>query len=96
MLLELVHQLEGARDFSKVPNLIYRQKDKTVVNQPFYSENINALAAPNFDGMPLGQYFAPQAVLPVPPIPRIPRQERVGPTEVPRTRRPNDVACAMS
>jgi hypothetical protein len=64
-LLELVHQLDGARDFSKVPNLIYRQKDKTVVNQPFYSENINALAAPNFDGMPLGQYFAPQSVLPV-------------------------------
>src|SRR3989449_6427087 len=27
-LLELIHQLEGKRDFSKVPNLIYRQKDR--------------------------------------------------------------------
>jgi anaerobic magnesium-protoporphyrin IX monomethyl ester cyclase len=64
-LLELVNQLEGKRDLSKVPNLIYRQEGKIVVNQPFYSENINALAAPNFDGMPLGRYFAPQSVLPI-------------------------------
>jgi anaerobic magnesium-protoporphyrin IX monomethyl ester cyclase len=64
-LLELVHQLEGKRDFSKVPNLIYRQNDKILVNQPFYSENINALAAPNFDGMPLRRYFAPHSVLPI-------------------------------
>ena len=64
-LLELVHQLEGKRDYSKVPNLIYRQNDKILVNQPFYSENINALAAPNFDGMPLRRYFAPHSVLPI-------------------------------
>ena len=64
-LVELVHQLEGKRDFSKVPNLIYRQRDKIVVNQPFYSENINALATPNFDGMSFRQYFAPQSVLPI-------------------------------
>lgn len=64
-LLELIHQLEGPRDFGKVPNLIYRQNGRTIVNQPFYSENINALAAPNFDGMPFRQYFAPQSVLPI-------------------------------
>ncbi len=64
-LLELIHQLEGKRDFSKVPNLIYRQNGKTVVNQPFFSENINALAAPNFDGFPFRQYLAPQSVLPI-------------------------------
>ncbi len=64
-LLELIHQLEGRREFSKVPNLIYRQNGKIVVNQPFYSENINALAAPDFDGMPFRQYFAPQSVLPI-------------------------------
>lgn len=64
-LLELVNQMEGKREFSKVPNLIYRQNGKIVVNQPFYSENINALSAPDFDGMPLRQYFAPQSVLPI-------------------------------
>lgn len=35
-LLELVNQLEGQRNFSKVPNLIYRQNGKITVNQPFY------------------------------------------------------------
>jgi len=64
-LLELVNQLDGKRDFSKVPNLIHRQNGKITVNQPFYSENIDALPAPNYDGFPLGRYLAPQTVLPV-------------------------------
>jgi anaerobic magnesium-protoporphyrin IX monomethyl ester cyclase len=64
-LLELVNQLSGKRDMSKVPNLIYRQNGKITVNQPFYSENINELPAPNYDGFPLGRYLAPETVLPV-------------------------------
>ena len=44
--VELVNQLSGKRDMSKVPNLIYRQNGKIMVNQPFYSENINELPAP--------------------------------------------------
>lgn len=63
--LELVNQLSGKRDMSKVPNLIYRQNGKITVNQPFYSENINELPAPNYDGFPLGRYLAPSTVLPV-------------------------------
>ena len=42
---------------SKVPNLIYRQNGKIMVNQPFYSENINELPAPNYDGFPLDLYL---------------------------------------
>ena len=64
-LLELVNQLAGRRDFSKVPNLIYRQNGKINVNQPFYSENIDELPPPNYDGFPLGRYLAPETVLPV-------------------------------
>jgi hypothetical protein len=64
-LLELVNQLSGKHDMSKVPNLIYRQNGKIMVNQPFYSENINELPAPNYDGFPLGRYLAPHTVLPV-------------------------------
>lgn len=64
-LLEMIHQLEGKKDFSKVPNLIWRQDGKIVVNQPFYSENLSEHPAPNYDGFPLGQYLAPQTVLPV-------------------------------
>jgi anaerobic magnesium-protoporphyrin IX monomethyl ester cyclase len=64
-LLELVTQLSGKRDFSKVPNLIYRDGHRITVNQPFYSENIDDLPAPNYDGFPLGRYLAPETVLPV-------------------------------
>lgn len=64
-LVELVNQLSGKRDMSKVPNLIYRQNGRVTVNQPFYSENINDLPAPDYDGFPLGMYLAPETVLPV-------------------------------
>jgi len=64
-LLELITQLDGKRDFTKVPNLIYRQNGKIAVNQPFYSEDINELPAPSYDGFPLGRYLAPETVLPV-------------------------------
>jgi radical SAM superfamily enzyme YgiQ (UPF0313 family) len=64
-LLELVNQMDGKRDFSRVPNLIYRQNGKISVNQPFYSENINQLTAPNYDGFPLELYLSPEPVLPV-------------------------------
>jgi hypothetical protein len=64
-LLEMIHQLEGRRDFSKVPNLIWRQDGKITVNQPFYSENLAEHPAPNYKGFPLYQYLAPSTVLPV-------------------------------
>lgn len=64
-LMELVNQLSGKRDFSKVPNLIYRQNGKIIVNQPFYSENIAQLPAPDYDGFPLDRYLSPKPVLPV-------------------------------
>jgi anaerobic magnesium-protoporphyrin IX monomethyl ester cyclase len=64
-LLELVNQLEGRRDYRKVPNLIWKNQDKIVVNQPFYSENLADHPAPNYDGFPIGQYLSPQTVLPV-------------------------------
>ena len=64
-LLELVNQLDGKKDFGKVPNLIYRENGKTLVNQPFYSENLAQHPAPNYDGFPLDNYLAPHTVLPV-------------------------------
>ncbi|MCA9470710.1 MAG: B12-binding domain-containing radical SAM protein [Nitrospirales bacterium] len=63
--LELINQLEGKKDFRKVPNLIYRQDGKITVNQPFYSENLAQHSAPNYDGFPLDKYLAPHTVLPV-------------------------------
>ncbi|MDR4472500.1 MAG: hypothetical protein MRJ92_07570 [Nitrospira sp.] len=46
-LLELVNQMDGKRDFSKVPNLIYRQNDRKItVNQPILSKMITSLQRP--------------------------------------------------
>ncbi len=64
-LLEMINQLEGRKDFSKVPNLIWRKEGKITVNQPFYSENLTEHPAPNYKGFPLDQYLAPYTVLPV-------------------------------
>lgn len=64
-LLELINQLAGKKEYGKVPNLIHRQNGKITVNQPFYSENVNRLPAPNYDGFPLDRYLSPEPVLPI-------------------------------
>ena len=64
-LLGLIEQLEGKRDFSKVPNLVYKEGDKIRVNQPFYIEDINSLPTPDYDGFPLDRYLSPKRVLPL-------------------------------
>lgn len=65
-LLRLVEQLRGEGDLSKVPNLIYKDKQGTVqVNRPFAKEELNALPTPDFDGMPFDLYLSPERVLPV-------------------------------
>lgn len=64
-LLELANQLEGKRDFSKVPNFVYRDGSQTHVNKPFYIEDINSLPTPDYDGFPLDLYLSPKRVLPL-------------------------------
>lgn len=64
-LLELAGQVDGKRDFKNVPNLIYREDGVTKVNEPFYTEDLNGLPTPDFDGLPLKLYYAPFSVLPV-------------------------------
>src|SRR3989304_906008 len=64
-LLELAEQVAGKKDFKKVPNLVYRENGVTKINEPFYSEDLNALPTPDFDGLPMKLYFSPASVLPV-------------------------------
>jgi anaerobic magnesium-protoporphyrin IX monomethyl ester cyclase len=63
-LLELINQLQGAHDLSKVPNLLYRDND-SICETRLHIENYAALATPDFDGMPLDSYLSPHLVLPV-------------------------------
>ena len=64
-LLGLIEQLEGKMDFSKVPNLVYKEGDSIRVNEPFHIEDINSLPTPDYDGFPLDRYLSPKRVLPL-------------------------------
>ncbi|GAX59461.1 Fe-S oxidoreductase [Candidatus Scalindua japonica] len=64
-LLGLIEQLNGKKDFSKVPNLVYKEGKRIRVNQPFHIEDINELPTPDYDGFPLDRYLSPRRVLPL-------------------------------
>lgn len=64
-LLELVEQLAGARDFSRVPNFLYLDRAGRVTFTRYHVEDVNALPTPDFDGLPLDGYLAPAPVLPI-------------------------------
>ncbi|MDI6760934.1 MAG: radical SAM protein [Candidatus Brocadiaceae bacterium] len=64
-LLELINQLSGGRDLSKVPNLIYRKNGRVTINEPFYIEDVSKLPTPDYNGLPFGLYHSPKPVLPV-------------------------------
>jgi anaerobic magnesium-protoporphyrin IX monomethyl ester cyclase len=63
-LLELANQLQGGKEFNRVPNFLYRDGD-TVRATAVHIEDYAVLPTPDFDGMPLSRYLSPQLVLPV-------------------------------
>jgi hypothetical protein len=64
-LLELVEQLAGARDLSQVPNLLYLDRTGRVTFTRYHIEDVSSLPTPDFDGLPLDGYLAPEPVLPI-------------------------------
>jgi radical SAM superfamily enzyme YgiQ (UPF0313 family) len=64
-LLRLVETLAGDGDLSQVPNLIYKDKGTIRVTARKEPEKISDLPLPDFDGLPLDRYLAPQLVLPL-------------------------------
>ncbi len=64
-LLDLVNAINGnKRDFSPLPNLIYKGSNGVRVNTNTRTADITALPPPDFDGLPLEKYFAPNLILP--------------------------------
>jgi anaerobic magnesium-protoporphyrin IX monomethyl ester cyclase len=70
-LLRLAEALDGDRDLTKVPNLIYRENGNhrsggqiqvTAYEEP---EKFADLPLPDFDGLPLDRYLSPELVLPL-------------------------------
>jgi len=56
--------LASKADFAQVPNLIWMDGDTVKVNRPFRVEGLDSLPCPDFDGLPLDDYFVPERVLP--------------------------------
>lgn len=55
----------GMDDLSHIPNLVWMQDDTVRVNERKNPEKIQDLPMPDFDGMPLGRYLAPNQALPL-------------------------------
>ena len=63
-LLWLLEALAGDREWTAVPNLMYRDHEEVKVNKEIYTEKTTALPLPDFDGLPLDSYFVPVRILP--------------------------------
>ncbi|MBN1643034.1 MAG: cobalamin-dependent protein [Anaerolineae bacterium] len=64
-LLELVRAIDEGRDLATVPNLMVRQGTGVRVNAFVDPEPVACLPTPDFSGLPLDLYLAPELVLPV-------------------------------
>ena len=64
-LLRLAEALADRRDLSGVPNLIYRDEGKIVVNARAPGVKLADQPPPDFRGLPLERYLAPGLVLPL-------------------------------
>ena len=51
-------------DLRNIPNLIWFDGEKVQVNESFHAEDITQLPCPDFNGLPLSNYLAPDVVLP--------------------------------
>jgi hypothetical protein len=64
-LLRLVEALAGDGDLSRVPNLIYKDGDQIRTTTYEEPEKLAQMPLPDFDGLPLQRYLAPNLVLPL-------------------------------
>ena len=62
--LQLTEAVESGGDFSKLPNLMYKDESGIHVNTEVCAETLSELPPPDFDGLPLEKYFVPHLILP--------------------------------
>ena len=62
--LQLTEAVERGGDFSKLPNLIYKDESGIHVNKEVCAEKLSELPPPDFAGLPLEKYFVPHLILP--------------------------------
>ena len=64
-LLRLIEALDSGDSLANVPNLIYRQGEKIYMNPPEVAADLEAMPLPDYEGLPLDRYLAPQRILPI-------------------------------
>ena len=64
-LLRLVEAVSNGVDLAEVPNLIYQDGGEIRATERKTPDKITDLPLPDFDGLPLGQYLAPEQALPL-------------------------------
>jgi radical SAM superfamily enzyme YgiQ (UPF0313 family) len=64
-LLELLRQVTGPHDLSQVPNFLHLDSAGRVAFTRYHVEDVSALPTPDFEGLPLADYLAPEPVLPI-------------------------------
>ncbi len=64
-LLRLAEALDGDAKLENVPNLIYKASDQIHVNPVHTHPDATTMLLPDFDGLPLDRYLAPDLVLPL-------------------------------
>jgi anaerobic magnesium-protoporphyrin IX monomethyl ester cyclase len=64
-LRQLCGALEAGRPLNGVPNLIYRDEGVVRVNPRKAAEKLANVPRPDFDGLPLDRYLAPELALPL-------------------------------
>ena len=62
-LAELVDQMEGAEDFAKVPNLLYRSNGARLETFSHRVPTLDELPTPDFEGIALNLYLTPKPVI---------------------------------
>nr|MBI3613224.1 cobalamin B12-binding domain-containing protein [Nitrospirota bacterium] len=62
--LQLVESVGAGRSLDGVPNVLYRDASGVHTSTLTYSEDMEALPPPDFDGLPLDKYFLPDRILP--------------------------------
>ncbi len=61
--LQLINAIGTDRDFSTIPNLIYKDSAGIHTSTVTTAENMSTLPPPDFEGLPLDKYFVPDKIL---------------------------------
>lgn len=61
--VELCHRIKKGKSFQGIPNLIFKKDGKLIKYSEIYSENIDLLPTPSFDGLELDLYLSPYPIL---------------------------------